>query len=141
LSHLNTGRDIAINRVRAYIEISMAVVGAAGCRAERTMQQTVQGSLLIRMDGVFDIEAARAIQDRIAHAAEGTEIYIDLSRVRDFHDRAVAVLAEATATSSARVSVRGLRQHQYRMMRYLGVPGAALDPGLAARPVAYQADL
>jgi hypothetical protein len=27
------------------------------------------------------------------------------------------------------------------MMRYLGVPGAALDPGLAARPVAYQADL
>jgi len=30
----------------------------------------------------------------------------------------------------ARVSVRGLRQHQYRMLRYLGVVPSALDPGL-----------
>ncbi len=105
------------------------------------MQPNAQASLLIRMDGVFDSDAARAIQDRIAGSDEGTEIYIDLSRVRDFHDRAVAVLAEVIAASAARVSVRGLRQHQYRMLRYLGVPGAALDPGLAARPVAYQADL
>jgi hypothetical protein len=105
------------------------------------MQPNAQASLLIRMDGVFDSDAARAIQDRIAGSEEGTEIYIDLSRVRDFHDRAVAVLAEVIAASVARVSVRGLRQHQYRMMRYLGVPGAALDPGLAARPVAYQAEL
>jgi hypothetical protein len=104
------------------------------------MQPAGQGSLLIRMDGVFDTDSVKSIQDRIAGSGEDSEIYIDLSRVREFHDRAVAVLADVIGASAARVSVRGLRQHQYRMMRYLGVPGAALDPGLAVRPVAYQAD-
>ena len=61
------------------------------------------------------------------------EVYVDLSRVREFHDRAVAMLADVLAVARARVSVRGLRQHQYRMLRYLGVMPSALDPGLAAR--------
>jgi hypothetical protein len=141
MSHLNASRDIAIHLSRAYIDCLTVVAGAAVAAPERIMQQNGQGSLLIRLDGVFDTDAAVGIQDRIADADEGTEIYIDLSRVRDFHDRAVAVLADVIAATAARVSVRGLRQHQYRMMRYLGVPGAALDPGLATRQVAQQADL
>ena len=52
-------------------------------------------------------------------------------RVREFHDRAVALLAEVLAVARARISVRGLRQHQYRMLRYLGVMPSALDPGLS----------
>jgi len=95
------------------------------------MQPVHAETLVIRMDGAFDIESVQVIQSRIADLSGETEVYVDLSRVRDFHDRAVAMLADVLAAARARVSVRGLRQHQYRMLRYLGVTPSALDPGLA----------
>lgn len=100
-----------------------------------------QGSILIRMDGAFDTDSASAIREQVASLPSGSEVYIDLTRVREFHDRAVAVLADVIAATAAHVSIRGLRQHQYRMLRYLGVPSAALDPGLAMRRLASQADV
>jgi hypothetical protein len=97
-------------------------------------------SLVIRMDGAFDLEAAQAIRTRLRQLADGSEVYVDLSRVREFHDRAVAVLAEGISDPRHRVSVRGLRHHQYRMLRYLGVPPSALDPGLAPRAAVARRD-
>lgn len=96
----------------------------------------VAKSLLIRLDGTFDLAAAGEIRRALAESPEGTEAYVDLSQVRDFHDRAVAVLADALKASGRPVSVRGLRQHQYRMLRYLGVDASSLDPGLAPRRTA-----
>jgi len=93
----------------------------------------VAKSLLIRLDGTFDLAAAEEIQEALAESPEGTEVYVDLSQVREFHDRAVAVLADAVKAAGHPISVRGLRQHQYRMLRYLGVEPSALDPGLAPR--------
>ncbi len=95
-------------------------------------------SLAIRVDGSFDMESAQGIRRRLGELAEGAEVYIDLTRIREFHDHAVAALAEAIVGARQRVYVRGLRQHQYRMLRYLGVPVGALDPGLAARPTSYR---
>lgn len=95
------------------------------------MQPLQQGSLVIRMDGAFDIDSVNTIRSRIEPLPGDAEVYIDLSRVREFHDRAVALLAEVLAAARARISVRGLRQHQYRMLRYLGVMPSALDPGLS----------
>ena len=95
------------------------------------MESNKGGSLVIRMDGAFDVESVRSIEGRLAGLDDRAEVYVDLSRVREFHDHAVARLAEVLATTPGRVSVRGLRQHQYRMLRYLGVPPAALDPGLS----------
>ena len=88
-------------------------------------------SLVIRMDGAFDIDSVNVIRSRIEALPGDAEVYVDLSRVREFHDRAVAMLADVLAVARARVSVRGLRQHQYRMLRYLGVVPSALDPGLS----------
>ena len=93
-------------------------------------------SLVIRLDGTFDLAAAGEIQRAFAEASQGSEIYVDLTQVREFHDLAVALLAEAVRQASCPVSVRGLRQHQYRMLRYLGVEPSALDPGLARRSTA-----
>ena len=87
-------------------------------------------SLVIRMDGAFDIDSVNTIRSRIEALPGDAEVYVDLSRVREFHDRAVAMLADVLAVARARVSVHGLRQHQYRMLRYLGVMPSALDPGL-----------
>jgi ABC-type transporter Mla MlaB component len=95
------------------------------------MQPLQAGSLVIRMDGAFDIDSVNTIRSRIEPLPGDAEVYIDLSRVREFHDRAVAMLAEVLAAARARISVRGLRQHQYRMLRYLGVMPSALDPGLS----------
>jgi anti-anti-sigma regulatory factor len=91
------------------------------------------GSLVIRLDGTFDAAAARGVLKAMQEAPEGTEIYVDLARVREFQDHAVASFAQALVRTSHQVSVRGLRQHQYRMLRYLGVKTSALDPGLAPR--------
>ncbi len=93
-----------------------------------------RGSLIIRMDGAFDMDSAHAIQQRLAGLPEGAEVYVDLSRVGQFHDRAVAVLGDTLAATRARVSVRGLRQHQYRMLKYLGVPSSVLNPINAGYP-------
>jgi ABC-type transporter Mla MlaB component len=95
------------------------------------MQHVQKGSLVIRMDGSFDIDSVEAIRSRIQDLPKDAEVYVDLSRVREFHDRAVALLADVLAIATAQVFVRGLRQHQYRMLRYLGVLPGALDPGLA----------
>jgi anti-anti-sigma regulatory factor len=89
------------------------------------------GSLVIRMDGVFDVESVHVIRERVESLSGDAEVYVDLSRVRDFHDHAVALLADVLSRAPARVFVRGLRQHQYRMLRYLGVGPGALDPGLS----------
>jgi hypothetical protein len=94
------------------------------------MQPDQASSLVIRMDGAFDIDSVNVIRSRIEALPDDSEVYVDLSRVREFHDRAVAMLADVLAAARARVSVRGLRQHQYRMLRYLGVVPSALDPGL-----------
>ncbi len=91
-------------------------------------------SLVVRLDGVFDVAAAQRILGSLAHAPPGAEVYIDLTHVREFHDHGVAKLAEGLVETPLRVSVRGLRNHQYRMLRYLGVSSSALDPGLAPRP-------
>jgi hypothetical protein len=92
------------------------------------------GSLIVRLDGTFDVQAAQGVMKILQDAPEGSEIYVDLARVREFQDHAVATFAEALVRTRHQVSVRGLRQHQYRMLRYLGVKTAALDPGLARRP-------
>ncbi|HEU4384099.1 MAG TPA: STAS domain-containing protein [Anaeromyxobacteraceae bacterium] len=93
----------------------------------------VAKSLLVRLDGRFDLAAAGEVRRALLESPDGTEVYVDMSQVREFHDGAVAVLADALKAARRAVSVRGLRQHQYRMLRYLGVDASSLDPGLAPR--------
>ncbi len=90
-------------------------------------------SLVIRLDGVFDLDAARHVLEAVAKAPPDSEIYVDLARVRDFHDHGLAILAEALTSVRSRVSVLGLRHHQYRMLRYLGVDPQALHAGIPPR--------
>ncbi|HTN53962.1 MAG TPA: STAS domain-containing protein [Anaeromyxobacter sp.] len=77
-------------------------------------------ALVIQMDGVFDASTARDLARTLAQRPEA-EVYIDLTRVREFDDFGVTVLGQAMAAAPARVSVRGLRQHHLRLLRYLGI--------------------
>jgi anti-anti-sigma regulatory factor len=94
--------------------------------------------VVIRMDGTFDVITARRLAGTLADADPGEEVYVDLTHVREFNDFGIAVLAQALRESPARISLRGLRQHQYRMLRYLGVDPGALEESDANRIYGYQ---
>jgi ABC-type transporter Mla MlaB component len=72
--------------------------------------------------GPFDLQAALRVARALTDAAEETMVRIDLTRVSDFDDSGVAVLGRALA-GHPQADVRGLRQHQVRLLRYLGVEG------------------
>jgi anti-anti-sigma regulatory factor len=82
-------------------------------------------SVEIRMEGVFDVSAAQGVVRTLEKAPADLFVRIDLTHVREFHDFAVAVLAQALAKRRENVTVCGLRQHQLRLLRYLGLAQAA----------------
>ena len=84
---------------------------------------------IIRMDGVFDVPAAREVAEKLDEAGYA-EVRIDLTRVREFHDFGVALLAQTIATRRAPTAVLGLREHHLRLLRYLGIECG--DANLAA---------
>ncbi|MGB8930800.1 MAG: STAS domain-containing protein [Anaeromyxobacteraceae bacterium] len=79
------------------------------------------------MEGVFDVSAAQVVVRALDKAPLERIIRIDLTHVREFHDFAVAVLAQALAKRRQNVSVCGLRQHQLRLLNYLGL-GQTAEP-------------
>jgi len=81
--------------------------------------------LLLDFDGVFDLVAARRIQEALSRVRAGGVLAIDLSRVVEFEDLGVAALAGTIRQSGPAVHVvlRGLRQHQLSLLRYMGVAG------------------
>lgn len=84
--------------------------------------QRQAGTMIIEMNGTFDVPAAQFVAEQLQIAGE-RDVRIDLTHVREFHDFGVALLAKALA-GRHRVSVRGLRTHQVRLMRYLGIESA-----------------
>jgi anti-anti-sigma regulatory factor len=80
---------------------------------------------LIRIEGTFDLPAARQVAEALVAARADETVEVDLTGVREFHDFGVAVLAQALAAGRARVSVRGLRRHHVRLLRYLGIDARA----------------
>jgi hypothetical protein len=92
------------------------------------MKLAAAGSpLVIRLDGVFDVPAAERLARALSDAGDGG-VHVDLTRVREFHDLGVVLLAR-TLAGKACTSVCGLRHHHLRLLRYLGFDpaGAGLD--------------
>ncbi len=87
-------------------------------------QTASDGSLTVEVGNAFAPEDAACIHDLIERAAPGTVVEIDLHRVRDCHDVALAALARDIVCGRAHVEVRGLSQHQLRVLGYFGVHSA-----------------
>ncbi len=75
---------------------------------------------VIRMDGVFDVPAAQRLTRELEDMS-CAEVRIDLTRVREFHDFGVALLAQSIAGRRAHTAVIGLYEHHLRLLRYLGI--------------------
>jgi len=83
----------------------------------------------IEMDGVFDDRAALRIAEALACVQRGGALRIDVSRVCEFQDHAIALLARTLAGGRAgiRIVINGLSLHQSRLLRYLGIDLGALS--------------
>jgi hypothetical protein len=80
----------------------------------------VGGEVVIRIAGVFDVEAARRLAGWFMHVPAGARMVLDFSAVRDCQEIGLAAVADDLA-SRERLVVRGLTRHHERMLRYLGV--------------------
>jgi ABC-type transporter Mla MlaB component len=80
----------------------------------------ISDAVQLSVAGRFDLPAALCVARALTDAAEETLVRIDLTRVSHFDDSGVAVLGRALA-GHQRADVRGLRRHQVRLLRYLGV--------------------
>ncbi|WP_248343843.1 STAS domain-containing protein [Anaeromyxobacter paludicola] len=93
----------------------------------------MERSLVIELEGNFDGRSARDVRGRLAALPRDVRVVLDFSRVREFADAGVAVMAQALEElGSPRVVMRGLRQHQHRLFRYLGVDPEALAAGVGS---------
>jgi len=88
--------------------------------------------ITIRVDGIFDGATAWELRNMLdKHLAGSSTIVLDFSKVREFYDFGVSVLAYWLAQRPnvlPRVLLRGLRTHQLRMFRYFGVDADGRDP-------------
>lgn len=91
------------------------------------IQDVADGRLLIRLADPFDGIAARRLEKWLARAKPGMCLRVDLTRVREFHDFAIAVLAQAMARCEAHVTLLGLGLHRIRPLRSFDVSTAALE--------------
>jgi len=82
---------------------------------------------LIQPEGTFDASAAREVARALDLLEPASRVRVDLTRVRDFQDLGVAVLARALQ-GHHQVEVSGLRLHQIRLLKYYGVDAAAVGP-------------
>ncbi|HEX7624014.1 MAG TPA: hypothetical protein VF400_10625 [Anaeromyxobacteraceae bacterium] len=90
--------------------------------------------VLLRPEGVFDVDAARRFSELLSRARPDEVFIIDLGQAGDFHDYSIAVLAGVLGGScAARIVVRGLCQHHVRLLRYFGIDLAALEAGRGDR--------
>ncbi|HET9596325.1 MAG TPA: STAS domain-containing protein [Anaeromyxobacteraceae bacterium] len=87
-----------------------------------TIERTDEGSRAIYLlAGGFDRASAWALRERVERESAAEEVLLDFTRVREFSDLGVAVLAHGLTGASRRVVFRGLRQHELRIFRYCGV--------------------
>jgi anti-anti-sigma regulatory factor len=99
--------------------------------------------LVLWFDGTFDASEAWQLRHVLDETSTGTSVTLDFSRIREFHDFAFALLAQDLRradepASRIRLEARGLRQHQLRLLKYLGFSteeSSIPEPDDATEPV------
>jgi anti-anti-sigma regulatory factor len=96
-----------------------------GCTVVREARE---GWVVLKVSGMFDGASAWELRDALS-GERGRDVVVDFSQVREFYDLGVSVLAQGLRREGRHLFIRGLRQHQLRMFRYLGVEVDPIDAG------------
>jgi hypothetical protein len=86
------------------------------------------GTVTLSLEGTFDGQAAQALR-QLLDEVQSDDVVVVFSRVKEFFDLALAALS--TTVRERKVTMRGLRTHQERMFRYLGVESTVIPDGRA----------
>lgn len=88
-----------------------------------------QRDSVLRLEGKFDLPAARLLEHSLRGLKAGDRVRIDFSRVQRLHDFGIAALAQALAKiDGATVKIEGLSTHHVRLLRYFGVGAGVFRP-------------
>lgn len=86
-----------------------------------------QGTVLIKVGRRFGPPDAEHLAGVVESLAPFSQLIVDFTDVREFHDAAFLSLARALrALAEVPVVLRGLTIHQSRLLKYLGLPIAEL---------------
>jgi hypothetical protein len=96
------------------------------------LQLEVRCDTTLQAERIFDGVAARRVEALLKRASSGARFLLDLSRVQEIHDFALAVLAHALTHSLADVRGRGLRPQRLELLRTFGVETSRLEQALLA---------
>jgi hypothetical protein len=88
-----------------------------------------KGTLVIKVDGLLDVAHARDVIRRIRCAVPERDVVIEFGTRAACDVVALSMVASAIRSPGARVSVRGLAEHEHRILRYLGMAVLA-KPGV-----------
>lgn len=94
----------------------------------RIEREQATNAVILRLEGMLDGAAALMLTQALGEVS-APELVLDFSRVREFKDMAVAVLAPALQASARALRIRGMGSHHARMFRYFGVPVAEQPRG------------
>ena len=90
------------------------------------------GTVIINVAGKFDGASAWDLCGRLS-CERAPVLIADFSQVTDFADYGIAVLSQNLKTAPGReLHLRGLRQHQLRLLGYFGIDAAKLARPLVA---------
>ena len=78
--------------------------------------------LIIRIDRRLDVPTAAGVVERFRSAARERELVLEFAPTVECDMVALSFIAEAIARRGIPVSVRGLSGHDFRILRYLGMP-------------------
>jgi anti-anti-sigma regulatory factor len=80
-----------------------------------------QGALVLQLGKEFSAPEAERLHETVLSFSPLSQLTLDFTRVREFHDAAFGMLAKTLGAQCAvKVVLRGLTLHQFRMLRYLG---------------------
>jgi anti-anti-sigma regulatory factor len=103
----------------ALSEVSLASLGSFEAGVEPSSEVTIE------VEGTFDGASAWKLRHALESVRVKTKrVVLDFSCVREFADFGISVLAYGLAERASnlpKVSLRGLRTHQMRLLKYLGV--------------------
>jgi anti-anti-sigma regulatory factor len=89
--------------------------------SRRVAAEPQSAATVFVLEGAFDAAEARRVQDAIGKLPRGASAILDLRRATRVDDAAMAVLARTFSAAGPAMSVRGLGEHQRRILKYLGV--------------------
>ena len=88
---------------------------------------------ILHVEGVLDIRLARRVAEYLEAASAWSRIRVDMSKVTEFQDFGIAILAQALKHMRwARITIVGLRAPQLRVFQHFGMDPAALSQARAS---------